>query len=84
MINFKARIKNPAFWISIVIAFFSPILAYMGITLESISSWQKLWQVVLEALKNPYVVALICVSIYNTIIDPTTKGFGDGKEKDSK
>lgn len=31
-INWKIRVKNVSFWVSVAIAIITPILAYMGIT----------------------------------------------------
>ena len=33
-INWKVRIKNPMFWVQIVVAIFVPVLGYMGITAQ--------------------------------------------------
>ena len=79
MINFKVRAKNFMFWVSIVIAIFTPVLAYMGITAQDITTWPKLGEVLLEAICNPYIVMLILFSVYNAIIDPTTKGLKDSE-----
>jgi len=79
MINFKVRAKNIAFWVSVVVAVFTPILAYMGLTMQDITTWDKLGEVLAQAIRNPYVVALAAVSVYNAIIDPTTKGLKDSE-----
>lgn len=78
-INFKVRARNLMFWVSVVIAIFTPILAYMGLTLQDITTWAKLWEIVAQAFQNPYILVLILVSVYNAIIDPTTKGLGDSQ-----
>ena len=82
-INWKIRLKNPAFWASIVLAVFAPILAYMGITAEDLSSWQALGSVLLQALSNPYVLVLVIASVYNAVVDPTTRGVSDSKRAQS-
>ena len=76
-INWKVRIKNPAFWAGIAIAIFTPILAYMGITAEDITTWQGLGQLILSAVSNPYILLMVGVSVYNAIVDPTTTGITD-------
>ena len=76
-INWKVRIKNPYFWIQIGIAILMPILAYMGLTVEDLTTWGKVGQVLLEAISNPYVLGLVVVSVFNAIQDPTTKGLSD-------
>lgn len=77
MLNWKIRIKNVSFWVSIVIAVVTPILAYMGLTMQDITTWAALGNVLLGAVQNPYVLMLVAVSVYNAVIDPTTTGITD-------
>lgn len=57
-----------------------PILAYFGLTFDQLTSWPKLINLFVEAMKNPYVVGLIIVSIWNAINDPTVAGVSDSKQ----
>ena len=68
-INWKVRIKNPMFWVQIVVAIFVPVLGYMGITAQDLTTWQAVGNVILTAFSNPYVL----------LIDPTTTGITDSK-----
>ena len=77
MINWKIRFKNPMFYAQLIIAVLTPILAYMGITAQDLTSWAVLGNVFFEAVKNPYVLTLVIVSVYNAVVDPTTTGFSD-------
>lgn len=77
MINLKIRLKNPVFWVQILLAVFTPILAYMGLTAQDLTTWVKLGEVILEAVSNPYVLALVIVSVWNAVNDPTTSGVTD-------
>ena len=77
-INWKIRLKNPMFYVQIILSVIMPVLAYMGKTAQDITSWALLGAVMLEAVKNPYILALVAVSVWNAINDPTTKGMGDG------
>ncbi len=76
-INWLVRFKNPYFWIQIGIAILMPILAYLGLSVEDLTTWSKVGQVLLEAICNPYVLGLVVVSVFNAIQDPTTKGLND-------
>ncbi len=76
-INWKVRIKNPLFWAQIVLSVLLPILGYMGLTVEDLTSWSVLGNALLQALYNPYVLGLVVVSVFNAITDPTTKGVSD-------
>lgn len=79
MINWKVRIRNPLFWAELVMSVIVPILAYLGLTAEDLSTWQALGVVLLKAISSPYILALVLVSVYNAITDPTTTGFTDSK-----
>ncbi len=76
-INWKIRFKNPIFWLNVLLAVATPILAYFGINGSDLTSWSSLFSLVLDALKNPYVVGLVLVSLWNNIINPMTKGITD-------
>ena len=72
MINFKARFKNPIFIAQIILAVFTPILAYAGLTMQDITTWGALGGLIVGALSNPYVLGLVVVSVWNAVNDPTT------------
>ena len=76
-INWKVRFKNPVWWGQLVVAVLTPILAYMGLTAQDVNTWGVLVNLLWEAMLNPYVLALVAVSVFNTVTDPTTKGIGD-------
>ena len=78
--NLKVRMKNWSFWVSVLISIGAPILAYFGLTAADITTWSALGRVLLEAVSNPYVVGLVLVSLYNALIDPTTKGIKDSAQ----
>ena len=75
--NLKVRMKNWSFWVSIAASIFAPIFAYFGISAADLNTWSSLEKILLEAISNPYVVGMVVVSVYNTLIDPTTKGIAD-------
>ena len=76
-INLKVRFNNPMFYVQLVLSVLTPILAYSGLTATDLTTWAALGDVLLQAISNPYVLSLVIVSVYNALIDPTTKGFGD-------
>lgn len=76
-INWKIRVKNVSFWVSVALAVFTPILAYMGLTAQDMTTWSALGNMLLNAIKNPYILLMVAVSVYNTIIDPTSTGITD-------
>lgn len=76
-INWKVRASNPHFWFKIFLSIAVPIGAYFGVTGKDITSWGVLFNLIGQALANPYVIAMVVVSVYNSIIDDTTKGIKD-------
>lgn len=77
--NLKVRFKNPIFIAQLILAIFTPILAYAGLTFQDLTSWTTLGNVLLDAISNPYVLGLIIVSIWNALNDPTTSGITDSE-----
>ena len=75
--NLKVRFKNPVFIIQLILAIFAPILAYAGLTIQDITTWQILGETLLGAISNPYVIILIIISVWNALNDPTTAGVSD-------
>jgi len=80
MINLKVRIKNPLFLAQLVLAVGAPVLAYGGLTAADLTTWGTVGKLVLDALSNPYVLALVAVSVFNALNDPTVAGLADSKQ----
>lgn len=78
--NLKVRFKNPVFIAQLILAILTPILAYAGLTVQDLTSWQALGEVLLGAISNPYVLGLIVVSVWNALNDPTTAGITDSAQ----
>lgn len=76
-INWTVRSKHPQFWISIVLSVLVPPFVFAGIEFNQVNSWPQSFGVLGSGFANPYVVLMIVVSLYNSITDKTTKGFGD-------
>lgn len=79
MINLKVRLKNPLFIVQIFMAVLMPILAYMGLTFEDMTSWSVLGDALLHAISNPYIIGIVIVSVFNAVNDPTTHGISDSE-----
>lgn len=78
-INWKIRFKNPLFIGQIILAILTPILAYVGLSVSDITTWGILFDLIVSAIMNPYILFLVVVSVFNAITDPTTKGIKDSK-----
>ena len=76
-INWLVRVKNPVFWIQVLVALFVPMLAQAGMAWEQITTWEALWQVVRQGIQSPVTVVAMLLSVWNTVNDPTTAGLKD-------
>ncbi len=79
MINIKVRFRNPVFIAQLILAVLTPILAYAGLTMQDLTTWKALGDLLLGAVKNPYVLSLVVVSVFNAVTDPTTAGVKDSE-----
>ena len=65
-INWKVRMKNPLFWISIG----GVILTAMGASPEAFTSWGSVAQAVLELVGNPYLLGSVILAVMGAIVHP--------------
>lgn len=78
--NLKVRFRNPVFLAQLVLAILLPILTYAGLTVQDLTSWEILGMILVDAIRNPYVISLIVVSVWNALNDPTTAGLTDSSQ----
>lgn len=78
--NWKVRFKNQLFIAQMILAVLTPILAYAGLTVKDLTTWQALGDLLMGALSNPYVLGLVVVSVFNAVTDPTTSGVADSEQ----
>lgn len=76
-INLKVRFKNPVFIAQLILSIFTPVLAYAGLTVQELTTWKALVDLLISAISNPYVLGLVVISVWNALNDPTTAGIGD-------
>lgn len=82
-INWKVRVKSPQFWIGLMGVVLSPILAYLGLGLEDLTTWGSIGDLFVQFFTNPYLigtVAMAVLSFIGVLTDPTTKGVGDSSQ----
>ena len=70
--NLKVRVKNPVFWVQIVLSILTPVLAYAGLTAQDLTTWSKVGELIVGAVSNPYVLSLVAVSVWNTLLYSST------------
>ena len=78
-INWKVRFSknNILFIVQVIISVVIPILTYFGLQASDLTTWVKVWNTLIAAISNPYVVIMALVSFFNAVTDPTTKGIRD-------
>ena len=81
-INWKVRFNkdNILFVVRFVGALTIPVLAYLGLELKDLTSWDMLLEVLVNFVSNPYLVILTVINALNITIDPTTKGITDSEK----
>ena len=78
--NLKVRVSTPSFIASLVMSILTPILGYMGITVQDVTSWKALGDILIQDIANPYVLGIVDVYLYNTCVDFTTPGLKDSQK----
>ena len=75
-INWKVRAVNPYFWIGLV----AVVLASVGVSPESLTSWAILKDQLLALIGNPFAIGCVAIAVIGYVIDPTTRGIGDSEQ----
>lgn len=76
MINWKVRVKNPYFWLGLI----AVILAAIGVSPESLTSWGILADQIKALLGNPFALGCVVMGVIGYINDPTTSGLSDSEQ----
>ena len=74
-INIPVRFKNPWFWVGLC----GTILAAMGVSPEMFTSWDAVWEAVVNMVSNPYMLVSVALAVLGVFVDPTTSGISDSK-----
>lgn len=71
--DFKARLKNPIFWITFIGLF----LSTTRINSETLTSWISLKDALLSVMGNPYLLGCFVVAVVGQVNDPSSTGLKD-------
>ena len=71
--NLKVRMKNAWFWVGVG----GVVLAAMGISAETLTSWYAVWEAIVNLVQNPYMLFSVALALLGVFVDPTTSGVGD-------
>ncbi len=72
-VNLEVRKKNPWFWVGVG----ATVLAATGISPEMLTSWESVYNAIVDLVKNPYMLGCVALAILGVFVDPTTDGFSD-------
>ena len=75
-INWKVRAVNPYFWIGLI----AVVLASVGVSPETLTSWTILKNQLLALIGNPFAIGCVAIAVIGYVIDPTTRGIGDSEQ----
>ena len=75
-INWKVRAVNPYFWIGLI----AVVLASVGVSPETLTSWTILKNQLLALIGNPFAIGCVAIAVIGYINDPTTRGIGDSEQ----
>lgn len=78
-INLKVRLRNPQFIVRLIASIVLPALAFVGFSIEDLTSWNLVGEALLELLKSPIAIGIILLNIINIIPDPTKTGLTDSE-----
>lgn len=71
-INWKVRLKNPTFWITVIPAIITVIYAVLAL-------FDVIPNVAEETLVNGFMAVMSVLATLGIVVDPTTKGISDSK-----
>ncbi len=75
-INWNVRFVNPYFWIGLI----AVVLAAVGVSPETLTSWAILKDQLLALIGNPFAIGCVVIAVIGYINDPTTSGIGDSEQ----
>ena len=70
------RFKNPYFWFGLA----GVICAAANISFESLTSWEILYENLMNILANPFLLGSVIVAVVGVFVNPTTKGLKDNND----
>lgn len=72
------KIKNPYFWIGLI----GVILTALQVEASTLTSWDKVLLLIVDTLKNPYLLITTTMAVLGVITDSTQKVINKEKNKE--
>lgn len=79
-INWKVRFNNPTAIVQMIVSVFLPVLIYLGVDWQSLTTWSSVGHALLDIVKNPIAIVLIIVNFYTAMVDGTSTGPTDSAQ----
>ncbi len=76
--DLKTRLKFPQFRVLFFMAVLSPAFSGFNITVEDLTTWGIIIDLIKHTLSNPYTIYLMVLGGWSVIYDPTSEGWLDG------
>lgn len=79
-LNWKVRFNNPTAIGQMIVSIFLPVLIYLGIDWQSLTTWGSVGSALFDIISNPVAIVLILINFYVTMIDSTSTGASDSAQ----
>lgn len=76
-VNVKVRVKNPLFWVQVIVAAVLTALAYYNMQPQDLTTWQGVGHLIVGVVSNPFLLCSVLWSAWCAFNDPTTQGTSD-------
>ena len=73
------KIKNPYFWIGLI----GVILTALQVEASTLTSWNKVLLLIIDTVKNPYLLITTTMAVLGVITDSTQKVINKEKNKEN-
>lgn len=73
------KIKNPYFWIGLI----GVILTALQVEASTLTSWNKVLLLIVDTVKNPYLLITTTMAVLGVITDSTQKAINKEKNKEN-
>lgn len=73
------KIKNPYFWIGLI----GVILTALQVEASTLTSWNKVLLLIVDTVKNPYLLITTTMAVLGVITDSTQKVINKEKNKEN-
>lgn len=70
---FKERVKNPQFYVRLILISFLPVFTTMNMNVEDLNTWAALWEAIKDFFGNPYLLGVWAATLYQSFANTGKK-----------